>query len=193
MIGGDTIATGEGPYTASATVEFVRDNQIDDEKSDEPGVVLGQLFDSEDIIVSTEGDDVVVGGLGGDVYETRIQGNSDGRDLGTETLNDLGSGSGDDTVYFEGVRDLGDLEFSRTSIAREGEGRSLEIAYKQYRSDHPDTDGIDESGMLHAYGTVELFNQFSLSQPDLYKVEGSRWRRSGEPSRPAVQATCSVT
>ena len=75
-------------------------------------------------------------------------------------------------MFFEGVRDLGDLEFTRTAIAREGEGRSLEIAYKQYRSDNPDNDGVDESGMLHAYGTVELFNQFSLSQSDLYKVEG---------------------
>ena len=35
LIGGDTIATGEGPYTASATVEFVRDNQIDDEGTDD--------------------------------------------------------------------------------------------------------------------------------------------------------------
>ena len=169
LLGDTTIETGGGSYTVAATVEFERTNQIDDAEGD-AGVLLGKGGESDDIFVSTEGDDIVMGGLGADVYETRILGASDGRDLGTETLNDLGGASGSD-VIFEGVRDLGDLDFSRTTIAREGEGRTLEVGFTQYRSDNPDTVD-DESGTLHAYGTVELFNQFSLSQSDLYKVEG---------------------
>ena len=169
LIGGNTLSTGAGAYTANATVEFVRDNQIDDAAGD-PGVLLGAGGESDDIFVSTDGDDIVMGGLGADVYETRILGASDGRDLGTETLSDLGGASGSDVIFFEGVRDLGDLYFSRTTLAREGEGRTLEVGLRQYRSDNPDT-VEDESGTLHAYGTVELFNQFSLSQSDLYKVE----------------------
>ena len=91
-------------------------------------------------------------------------------------------------IFFEGVRDLGDLDFSRTTIAREGEGRTLEVGYTQYRSDNPDT-GEDESGTLHAYGTVELFNQFSLSQSDLYKVEGLQIaEESVNPLDSAVQS-----
>jgi hypothetical protein len=187
LVGGDTLSTGAGTYTANATVEFVRDNQIDDAAGD-PGVLLGAGGESDDIFVSTDGDDIVMGGLGADVYETRILGASDGRDLGTETLNDLGGASGSDVIFFEGVRDLGDLDFSRTTLAREGDGRTLEVDFTQYRSDNPDTDA-DESGTLHAYGTVELFNQFSLSQSDLYKVEGLQIaEESVNPLDSAVQS-----
>ena len=187
LVGGDTLSTGAGAYTANATVEFVRDNQIDDAAGD-PGVLLGAGGESDDIFVSTDGDDIVMGGLGADVYETRILGASDGRDLGTEILNDLGGASGSDVIFFEGVRDLGDLDFSRTTLAREGDGRTLEVDFTQYRSDNPDTDA-DESGTLHAYGAVELFNQFSLSQSDLYKVEGLQIaEESVNPLDSAVQS-----
>ncbi|MEK9908605.1 MAG: hypothetical protein VW500_05970, partial [Aquiluna sp.] len=71
-----------------------------------------------------------------------------------------------------GVRDLGDLDFDRVAIRREGDGRSLEVTYNQYRGvDDPDT-AADETGVLHATGKVEVFNQFSLSQSDLYAIEG---------------------
>ena len=42
---------------------------------------------------------------------------------------------------------------------------------------------------MHAYGTVELFNQFSLSQSDLYKVEGLQIsEESVNPLDSAVQS-----
>ena len=40
-------------------------------------------------------------------------------DNGTETLNDLGGVGEVDTVFFEGVRDLGDLVFDRVELRRE--------------------------------------------------------------------------
>ena len=90
---------------------------------------------SDDIFVSTQGDDIVIGGLGEDTYETRILGETGETaiDNGTETLNDLGGVGEVDTVFFEGVRDLGDLVFDRVELRREGDDRSLEIRYEQYR------------------------------------------------------------
>ena len=147
--------------------------------------------DSDDIFVSTQGDDIVIGGLGEDTYETRILGETGVTviDNGTETLNDLGGVGEVDTVFFEGVRDLGDLDFDRVALRREGEGRSLEIEYEQYRGmDDPDT-VVDEVGALHATGTVELFNQFSLSQSNLYAIEGLQIAaESDNPLEAAVQS-----
>jgi hypothetical protein len=247
LVGGSTITTGQGSYSVDATLEFVRDNQIDDSAS--TGVLIGGDA-SDDIFVASQGDDIVIGGLGEDAYETRILQDSGTGDYavvkvsatsggqltlksgstditsthvvdvvdngdntytvltrtpsaglssltssvtmtdnsvvaataistvhtgvignGTETLNDLGGAAGSDTVLFEGVRDLGDLDFSRTTLAREGTGRTLEVGYEQYRSDNPDTN-TNEAGVFHAFGSVQLFNQFSLSQSDIYKVEG---------------------
>ncbi|MCH1448437.1 MAG: hypothetical protein L7U42_07045, partial [Candidatus Nanopelagicales bacterium] len=72
--------------------------------------------------------------------------------------------------------------------AREGDGRTLEVGFTQHRSDNPDTEA-DESGTLHAYGAVELFNQFSLTQSDLYKVEGLQiTEESVNPLDSAVQS-----
>ena len=118
------------------------------------------------------------------VYETRILGASDGRDTGTETLNDLGGAAGSDVIFFEGIRDLGDLDFSRTStLAREGDDRTLEVEFSQYRGIDDEDTVDDESARCHAYGAVELFNQFSLSQSDLYKVEEPQITEESEPAR----------
>jgi hypothetical protein len=168
---GGVLTTGAGPYDIKATLEFVRTAQVDDAAGSQ--VLVGQGT-SDDIFVSTQGDDVVIGGLGEDTYETRILGVTGVSAInnGTETLNDLGGVGEVDTIFFEGVRDLGDLDFDRVAIRREGDGRSLEVTYNQYRGvDDPDT-AADETDLLHATGKVEVFNQFSLSQSDLYAIEG---------------------
>ena len=54
-----------------ATLEFVREAQVDDAAGSQ--VVIGEGT-SDDIFVSTQGDDIVIGGLGEDTYETRILG-----------------------------------------------------------------------------------------------------------------------
>ena len=146
---------------------------------------------SDDIFVSTQGDDIVIGGLGEDTYETRILGETGATaiDNGTETLNDLGGVGEVDTVFFEGVRDLGDLVFDRVELRREGDDRSLEIRYEQYRGIDDEDTAADEVGALHATGTVELFNQFSLSQSDLYAIEGLQIAaETDNPLEAAVQS-----
>ena len=146
---------------------------------------------SDDIFVSTQGDDIVIGGLGEDTYETRILGETGATaiDNGTETLNDLGGVGEVDTVFFEGVRDLGDLVFDRVELRREDEDRSLEIRYEQYRGIDDEDTVADEVGALHATGTVELFNQFSLSQSDLYAIEGLQIAaETDNPLEAAVQS-----
>ena len=79
----------------------------------------------------------MIGGLGEDTYETRIPGETGETaiDNGTETLNDLGGVGEVDTVFFEGVRDLGDLVFDRVELRREvmtGRSRSVR-AVPRYR------------------------------------------------------------
>jgi Ca2+-binding RTX toxin-like protein len=184
---GGVLNTGAGSYSVMSTLEFVREAQVDDAAGSQ--VLVGQGT-SDDIFVSTQGDDVVIGGLGEDTYETRILGVTSGSAInnGTETLNDLGGVGEVDTIFFEGVRDLGDLVFDRVALRREGDGRSLEIQYEQYRGvDDPDT-VADETGVLHATGKVEVFNQFSLSQSDLYAIEGLEIaRETDNPLDAAVQ------
>ena len=185
---GGTLATGSGDYSILATLEFVREAQVDDAAGSQ--VVIGEGT-SDDIFVSTQGDDIVIGGLGEDTYETRILGETDATaiDNGTETLNDLGGVGEVDTVFFEGVRDLGDLVFDRVELRREGEDRSLEINYEQYRGIDDEDTVADEVGALHATGTVELFNQFSLSQSDLYAIEGLQIAaETDNPLEAAVQS-----
>jgi hypothetical protein len=76
-----------------------------------------------------------------------------------------------DAVFIEGAR-LGDLHFTRTQIAGEQSGRTLNIAYDQYRSvDDPTTAQNEVVGMHHAHGQIDIFNQFSLTQSGLYSVE----------------------
>jgi len=185
---GGSLSTGTGTYNVMATLEFVREAQVDDAVGSQ--VLVGEGT-SDDIFVSTQGNDVVIGGLGEDTYETRILGATGGSAIanGTETLNDLGGVGEVDTVFFEGVRDLGDLVFDRVALRREGDGRSLEIQYEQYRGiDDPDTQ-VDETGLLHATGKVELFNQFSLSQSDIYQIEGLQIAaESDNPLEAAVQS-----
>jgi hypothetical protein len=185
---GGTLATGDGPYSILASLEFVREAQVDDAAGSQ--VLVGD-GSSDDIFVSTQGDDVVIGGLGEDTYEARILGATGVSAIpnGTETLNDLGGVGEVDTVFFEGVRDLGDLMFDRVTLRREGDGRSLEIQYEQYRGiDDLDTE-VNETGLLHATGTFELFNQFSLSQSDIYQIEGLQIAaESDNPLEAAVQS-----
>ena len=185
---GGTLATGDGDYSILATLEFVREAQVDDSAGSQ--VVIGEGT-SDDIFVSTQGDDIVIGGLGEDTYETRILGETGATaiDNGTETLNDLGGVGEVDTVFFEGVRDLGDLVFDRVELRREGEDRSLEIRYEQYRGIDDEDTVADEVGALHATGAVELFNQFSLSQSDLYAIEGLQIAaETDNPLEAAVQS-----
>ena len=185
---GGTLATGNGDYSILATLEFVREAQVDDAAGSQ--VVIGEGT-SDDIFVSTQGDDIVIGGLGEDTYETRILGETGETaiDNGTETLNDLGGVGEVDTVFFEGVRDLGDLVFDRVELRREGDDRSLEIRYEQYRGIDDEDTVADEVGALHATGTVELFNQFSLSQSDLYAIEGLQIAaETDNPLEAAVQS-----
>ena len=68
---GGTLATGSGDYSILATVEFVREAQVDDAAGSR--VVIGEGT-SDDIFVSTQGDDIVIGGLGEDTYETKDPG-----------------------------------------------------------------------------------------------------------------------
>ena len=137
-----------------ATLEFVREAQVDDAAGSQ--VVIGEGT-SDDIFVSTQGDDIVIGGLGGGHLRDLILGETgDLIDNGTETLNDLGGVGEVDTVFFEGVRDLGDLVFDRVELRREGDDRSLEIRYEQYRGIDDEDTVADEVGALHATGTVEL-------------------------------------
>ena len=185
---GGTLNTGGGSYTVLATLEFVREAQVDDAAGSQ--VVIGSGT-SDDIFVSTQGDDIVIGGLGEDTYETRILGETGLTAInnGTETLNDLGGVGEVDTVFFEGVRDLGDLVFDRVELRREGDDRSLEIRYEQYRGIDDEDTAADEVGALHATGTVELFNQFSLSQSDLYAIEGLQIAvETDNPLEAAVQS-----
>ncbi|MEK9908604.1 MAG: hypothetical protein VW500_05965, partial [Aquiluna sp.] len=65
---GGVLTTGAGSYDIKATLEFVREAQVDDAAGSQ--VLVGQGT-SDDIFVSTLGDDVVIGGLGEDTYETR--------------------------------------------------------------------------------------------------------------------------
>ena len=153
-------------------------------------IILASGDDSDDIIVST----------GATTWSSVASGGTSTRPVswvtrtvvtGTETLNDLGGVGDIDTLFFEGVR-IATLSSREPLLpgVRAVRSRSL----KQYRSDNPDTDGVDESGMLHAYGTVELFNQFSLSQSDLYKFEGLEIEKSFRTrSTGRSRATCLVT
>ena len=123
---------------------------------------------SGDVFVMTDADNLMVGGLGSDRYEARILGS--GGDLGTQTINDLGrarGGAEEDAILIEGARDLGDLvNISRGTLAAEGTDRSLSIDFEQFRADQ-----VGSNETPFATGSVEVFNQFSLTQSDVYKVE----------------------
>ena len=78
-------------------------------------------------------------------------------------INELGRYNGieEDSILFEGVSSIADLSFTRTTVSGEGEGQSLQIGYQLQNS----------MGQAAGDGTIELFNQYSLSQSHLYNVE----------------------
>ena len=94
---------------------------------------------------------------------------------GTTVINELGrsgGGSEEDAILIEGIRNLGDLSFSRTTIAGEGTGNTLDIGYQQYRDDASLNTQTGAPGDDHfASGNIQIFNQFSVSQGDIYSVE----------------------
>uniref|UniRef100_UPI004047ACDB VCBS domain-containing protein n=1 Tax=Shewanella sp. TaxID=50422 RepID=UPI004047ACDB len=140
-----------------AALELVNNATVDTSSAE---VIVGAR--TGDVLVMTDADNTLVGGVGSDRYEARILGSVG--NLGTQTINDLGRARGgleEDSVLVEGARDLGDLTFSRAKIAAEGDDRSLAIGVEQYRGDNS----------MFGFGTVEVFNQFSLTQSNVYKVE----------------------
>ena len=86
-------------------------------------------------------------------------------------------------------RDLGDLVFDRVELRREGDDRSLEIEYEQYRGIDDEDTVADEVGTARDRYGPELFNQFSLSQSDIYKIEGLQIAaETDNPLEAAVQS-----
>ena len=70
-----------------------------------------------DIFVLEGGSDIVTGGLGTDRYEIRLLENDGVKVQADYVINELGrsqQGAEEDTILIEGIRDLGDLEFTRT-------------------------------------------------------------------------------
>ncbi|CAM8642998.1 RTX calcium-binding nonapeptide repeat [Oxalobacteraceae bacterium] len=173
--------TTDGIIRVSASLMFERDGQIMDLTRNDAtvGTTAGDIFyigGGNDTNASVK--DIVVGGRGADLYEVRVEGVTNGTtpyNHGTTIVNDLGSRTGaeQDAVLIEGIRSLADIDFARTTVASEGEDRSLQINYTQHRgvddlsTDQDETEG---GGMAHAEGTIEIFNQYTLSQPQ-YRVE----------------------
>ena len=163
-------ASQDDPIKVDAAVEFVRTNQVIDTTASE---VIAGARGGDIIVMSGLGDDLVSGSLGGDRYESRLIGDAGVR--GTTVINELGrsgGGSEEDAILIEGIRNLGDLSFSRTTIAGEGTGNTLDIGYQQYRDDTSLNTLTGGSGDDHfASGNIQIFNQFSVSQGDIYSVE----------------------
>jgi hypothetical protein len=123
------------------------------------------------------GNDVMIGGRGSDRYEARIHETSVAASTinkGGTVINELGSRTSvdQDVLYLEGIRDMGDLSFVRTQIASETDGRTLRVGYEQWRGQDDLATNVDESArtVAHAQGTIDIFNQYSLTQSQ-YRVE----------------------
>jgi len=60
----------------------------------------------------------------------------------------------------------------RTKIASEAAGRTLRVGYEQWRGQDDLATDVDESArtIAHATGTIDIFNQYSLTQSQ-YRVE----------------------
>ncbi|MDA9816140.1 hypothetical protein N9C75_03690, partial [Alphaproteobacteria bacterium] len=158
------VSTGSGSnleYTLGSSIMFARTAEVI--STNEVEVITGAR--TGDIFVLEGGDDLVMGGIGSDRYEVRLLEDDEGSAVnGDYIINELGrsnQGLEEDTVLLEGVRDLNDLDFTRTTLASEEAGASLEIDYSQFR--------MDDSSW--ATGSVTIFNQFSLSQSALYQIE----------------------
>jgi hypothetical protein len=160
---GGSISFVDGAVTLAAALELENLAMLDTSSAE---TIVGAR--SGDVFVMTDADNLMVGGLGSDRYEARILGS--GGDLGTQTINDLGrarGGAEEDAILIEGARDLGDLvNISRDTLAAEGADRSLSIEFEQFRADQ-----VGSTDTPFATGSVEVFNQFSLTQSDVYKVE----------------------
>jgi Ca2+-binding RTX toxin-like protein len=167
------------PHQLFATVQYERVGEIIDTSAAE-AVVGGS---SGDIFVMMGGDDVLIGGRGSDRYEARIHESSLIDELtmieatinkGGTVINELGRRTSvdQDVLYLEGIRDMGDLSFVRTQIASEAAGRTLRVGYEQWRGQDDLATDVDESArtIAHATGTIDIFNQFSLTQSQ-YRVE----------------------
>jgi hypothetical protein len=161
------------PHQLFATVQYERVGEIIDTSAAE-AVVGGS---SGDIFVMMGGNDVMIGGRGSDRYEARIHETSiNGATIhkGGTVINELGSRTSvdQDVLYLEGIRDMGDLSFVRTQIASEAAGRTLRVGYEQFRGQDDLATNVDESArtIAHADGTVDIFNQYSLTQSQ-YRVE----------------------
>jgi hypothetical protein len=161
------------PHQLFATVQYERVAEIIDTSAAE-AVVGGS---SGDIFVMMGGNDVMIGGRGSDRYEARIHETSiDGATIhkGGTVINELGSRTSvdQDVLFLEGIRDMGDLSFVRTQIASEAAGRTLRVGYEQFRDQDDLATNVDESArtIAHADGTVDIFNQYSLTQSQ-YRVE----------------------
>ena len=148
--------------TSNASVMFTRTAEVINTSAAE--IISGAR--TGDIFVLEGGADIVTGGLGTDRYEIRLlENDAGGRVTADYVINELGrsqQGAEEDTILIEGVRDLGDLEFTRTQIASEEAGASLEIDINQFRMD---------GSAWTTGGSVEIFNQFSYSQSAIYQVE----------------------
>jgi hypothetical protein len=149
----------DGVASLSAAVELERERVLDTTSVE---AIVGAA--TGDIFTVTDADNLMVGGLGSDRYEARIQGQPLNDSWGTQTINEMGRSRGgyeEDAILIEGVRDLGDLTFTRDTLAAEADGRSMGIHFDQHRA----------NGADFASGTINVFNQFSLSQANVYKVE----------------------
>jgi hypothetical protein len=173
----DLFTQNSGIIRVSASLMIERNGQIMDlDRNDASvGTVGGDIFyigGGNDTNASVS--DIVVGGRGADLYEVRVEGTTAMTSInhGTTIVNDLGARTGaeQDAVLIEGIRSLHDIDFSRTRVASEGDGRTLEIDYRQYRSVDDISTVQDEVGELHAIGKLQLFNQYSLTQPN-YRIE----------------------
>ena len=110
-------------FSLSSAVQFERVGEIIDTSAAE--VIAGAR--TGDFMVMTGGNDLMTGGLGSDRYEARIVGQTgnSAKSNGDVVINELGRTSGgleEDAVLIEGVSDIADLSFTRTTLAGEGAG-----------------------------------------------------------------------
>jgi len=116
--------------------------------------------------------DVVVAGIGGDNYITRLSGTASTKEMNLstqdyfnndyqanlrkyQTILDLGSTSSteEDAVVFEGVRSLDDLRLERVQLRSEGQS-SLHVGYQQFDKD----DNFFATGDLQIFGQLSEFS-----------------------------------
>ena len=108
--------SGLSSFSLSSAVQFERVGEIIDTSAAE--VIAGAR--TGDFMVMTGGNDLMTGGLGSDRYEARIVGQTgnSAKSNGDVVINELGRTSGgleEDAVLIEGVKDIADLSFTRTT------------------------------------------------------------------------------